>query len=425
MAGSSFVLQAYRYATIALAPIVPLALKRRAARGKEDRDRMAERLGFAGRARPEGQLIWIHGASVGECQAALPLIDALLKESGRSILVTSGTVTSAKLMAERLPPRAFHQFAPVDTPSAIVRFLDHWQPNIGLFVDSEIWPNTLAKAYARGIKLALINGRISARSFAGWRRFRRSAKTLLSNYDVCLAQDAETAARLTALGAPRVEITGSLKADAPPLPADQAKLGALRMAIGTRPVLLAVSTHPGEDETILPARDVLRRQFPDLLTIIAPRHPERGADIAMLCGSRPVKQRSKQELPEPATAVYVADTLGELGLFYRLAPFAFIGGSLIPHGGQNPLEAARLHCAVLTGPHTENFTPAYDAILAAQGAGRVHSCAEIVALAARLIERPQEARAMGDAAFNAAAELGGAVEKTRVAVEALLSHARA
>jgi 3-deoxy-D-manno-octulosonic-acid transferase len=425
MAGSSLVLQAYRYATMALAPIVPLALRRRAARGKEDRDRMAERLGYAGRERPEGQLVWIHGASVGECQAALPLIDALLKEAGRSVLVTSGTVTSSRLMAERLPPRAIHQFAPVDTPSAITRFLDHWKPDAGLFVDSEIWPNILAKAHARSIKLALINGRLSARSFAGWRRFRRSARKLLANYDVCLAQDAETAARLTALGAPRVEITGSLKADAPPLPADPAKLDAMRAAIGARPVLLAVSTHPGEDETILPAHDALRRRFSDLLTIIAPRHPERGADIAMLCGGRPVRQRSTGELPDASTAVYVADTMGELGLFYRLAPSAFIGGSLVPHGGQNPLEAARLHCAVMTGPHTENFTPAYAAILKAQGDGRVHSCAEIVALATRLIERPEEARAMGDAAFAAASQMGGAVEKTRVAVEALLSHAHA
>jgi 3-deoxy-D-manno-octulosonic-acid transferase len=423
MAGSSLVLQAYRYATMALAPIVPLALKRRAARGKEDRDRMAERLGHAGRERPKGQLIWIHGASVGECQAALPLIDALLKETGRSVLITSGTVTSAKLMAERLPPGALHQFAPVDTPSAITRFLDHWQPDIGLFVDSEIWPNILAKAHARGIKLALINGRLSARSFAGWRRFRRSARKLLANYDVCLAQDAETAARLTALGAPRVEITGNLKADAPSLPADPTALAAMQAAIGARPVLLAVSTHPGEDETILPAHDALRRRFPDLLTIIAPRHPERGADIAMLCGTRPVKQRSNGKLPDANTAVYIADTMGELGLLFRLSPFAFIGGSLIPHGGQNPLEAARLHCAVMTGPHTENFTPAYNAILAAQSAGRVRSCAEIVALATRLIERPEEARAMGDAAFMAAAQMGGAVEKTRAAVEALLSHA--
>jgi 3-deoxy-D-manno-octulosonic-acid transferase len=422
MAHRPLALLAYRCATAVLAPAVPLLLKRRALRGKEDRERMEERLGKASRARPEGELIWIHGASVGECLAALPLIDELLKAPERSVLITSGTVTSARLMGERLPPRAFHQFAPVDAPAAVKRFLDHWRPAIGLFVDSEIWPNIVMESRARGIRLALVNGRLSARSFAGWRRLPRTAAALLSSYDLCLAQDAETANRLTALGARKVEITGSLKADAPPLPADAERLAALMQTIGPRPVLLAASTHPGEDETILPAHDSLRKQLPDLLTIVVPRHPERGQDIAMLCGARPAVRRSTGALPSDKTAVYVADTMGELGLFFRVAPFAFIGGSLIPHGGQNPLEPARLRCAVLAGPHTENFIASYDAILAAQGAGRVHSSREIASLAARLIADPAEARRMGEAAAQAAATLGGAVEKTRAAVEALLVH---
>lgn len=421
MARWPLALLAYRWATAALAPAVPLLLKRRALRGKENRARMEERLGNASRSRPDGALIWIHGASVGECLAALPLIDELLKAPDRSVLITSGTVTSANLMAERLPPRAFHQFAPVDAPAAVRRFLDHWRPAIGLFVDSEIWPNIVMESRARGIRLALVNGRLSARSFAGWRRLPRTAAALLSSYDLCLAQDAETADRLTALGARKVEITGSLKADAPPLPADAARLAALKQAIGARPVLLGASTHPGEDETILPAHDTLRKQFPDLLTIVVPRHPERGRDIAMLCGARPVARRATGALPSGKTAVYVGDTMGELGLFFRVAPFAFIGGSLIPHGGQNPLEPARLGCAVLAGPHTENFIASYDAILAAQGAGRVHSSLEIASLAARLIADPAEARRMGEAASRAAASLGGAMEKTRVAIEALLA----
>ncbi|HEY8697211.1 MAG TPA: 3-deoxy-D-manno-octulosonic acid transferase [Rhizomicrobium sp.] len=421
MARRPLALLAYRWATTALAPAVPLLLKRRALRGKENRARMEERLGNASRSRPDGALIWIHGASVGECLAALPLIDELLKAPDRSVLITSGTVTSANLMAERLPPRAFHQFAPVDAPAAVRRFLDHWRPAIGLFVDSEIWPNILMESRARGIRLALVNGRLSARSFTGWRRLPRTAAALLSSYDLCLAQDGETADRLTALGARKVEITGSLKADAPPLPADAARLAALKQAIGARPVLLAASTHPGEDETILPAHDALRKQFPDLLTIVVPRHPERGQDIAMLCGARPVARRATGALPSDKTAVYVGDTMGELGLFFRVAPFAFIGGSLIPHGGQNPLEPARLRCAVLAGPHTENFIASYDAILAAQGAGRVHSSLEIAALAGRLIADPAEARRMGEAASRAAASLGGAMEKTRAAVEALLA----
>jgi 3-deoxy-D-manno-octulosonic-acid transferase len=424
MAQTPLTLRAYNTAASALELIAPFALRQRALRGKEDRARLEERLGHAVKSRPTGQLVWIHGASVGECMAVLPLIGELLKTENRSVLVTSGTVTSAQLMAERLPPHAFHQFAPLDTPASVARFLDHWSPDIGLFVDSEIWPNTLAGAKARDIPLALINGRMSARSFAGWRYAPRTAAAILSLYDVCLAQDDETAERLRGLGAKNVLVGGSLKADAPPLPADADKLAALRNAIGARPVFLAASTHAGEDEIILPAHDALRREFPELLTIVAPRHPERGPGIAMLCGTRAAARRAAGSAPDRETAIYIADTIGELGLFYRLAPFALIGGSLIPHGGQNPLEPAHLGCAVLAGPHTANFAQAYNAILAAQGAGRVATCGEIVALAGRLLGFPEDASIMGQAASHAADALGGAVERTRLAIESLLaSHA--
>jgi 3-deoxy-D-manno-octulosonic-acid transferase len=420
-----FSLLAYRYATTALAPIAPLALSRRALRGKEDRARMGERLGHAKIARPTGQLVWIHGASVGECIAALPLIDLLLKTGNRSVLVTSGTVTSAGLMAERLPPRAFHQFAPIDAPGAVKRFLDHWRPDAALFVDSEIWPNLLVAAHARGVALALVNGRMSERSFLGWRRAPKTAAAILSLYDVCLAQDGESAQRLRALGARNVEISGSLKADAPPLPADESKLAALSAAIGNRPLFLAASTHTGEEQTLLPAHDTLRRLLPGLLTVIVPRHPERSSDIAMLCGTRNTRRRSDGHEPGADTAVYVADTLGELGLFYRLAPCVFMGGSLVQHGGQNPLEAARLSRAIMAGPHTGNFAPAFDAIFAAQGSGRVLTSGDIAAFAGRLLSNPQDVDRLGDAARRAAESLGGALEKTRLAVEAILPHASA
>jgi 3-deoxy-D-manno-octulosonic-acid transferase len=419
----SLALTVYRYATTALAPVVPFALARRARRGKEDSLRLRERLGCASLPRPAGQLIWIHGASVGECLSVLPLIDELLKTTDRSILVTSGTVTSAKLMAERLPRGALHQYAPVDTPSAIRRFLDHWQPDIALFVDSEIWPNMISSANAKNIPLMLVNGRMSERSFLGWKRWRRSAASLLSRYDLCFAQDAESARRLSSLGAKRVEISGNLKADASPLPADPQKLDDLHRAIGSRPVLLAVSTHPGEEETILPAHDRLRQVSPDLLTIIAPRHPVRGDDIAMLCGKRIFARRSKDELPSSDTAVYIADTLGELGIFYRLARFAFVGGSLVPHGGQNPLEPAQLERAVVAGPHTHNFNAAYERIFAAQGLGLVASSSELVSLAEQLFRNPGEAERLGKAAAEAARALGGAAGRTRTAVEALLTDA--
>lgn len=417
---ASLGLTAYRLLTRALSPAVPLVLRKRLIRGKEDQDRSEERLGIASVPRPKGKLIWVHGASVGECVAALPLIDALLSSAPCHVLITSGTVTSAKVMRERLPAKAIHQFVPVDTPSATAKFLDYWKPDIGLFVDSDIWPNLILNARARGVRLAQINARISERSYEAWYRVRKTAGELLSAFDVCLAQDDAIAARFKKLGAPDVRVIGSLKADAPALPADQENLAALRMAIGNRSVFFASQTHPGEDETILPAHDTLRQRFPDLLTIIAPRHPERGSAIASLCATRPYKLRSQNALPDTGTAIYIADTIGELGLFYRLCHFAFIGGSLISHGGQNPLEPAKLGCGVLAGPHTFNFTTAYEAIFAAQGLGLVQSAGEISRLATTLLADPEEAQKLGNAARSGAEDLGGAVSKTVAIVMKML-----
>ncbi|MGH6876163.1 MAG: 3-deoxy-D-manno-octulosonic acid transferase [Rhizomicrobium sp.] len=418
-------LTAYRFAVAALAPAAPLLLRARARSGKEEPARLSERLGRASLPRPPGQLVWMHGASIGECVSVLPLIGTLLEQPGRSVLLTSGTVTSAVLMRERLPACAFHQFVPIDAPAAAARFLDNWRPDAAIFVDSELWPNLLSSIHLRRIRLALVNGRMSAKAFAGWRRAPASARRILACFDICLAQDDLSAERLRLLGARDVRMTGNLKADAQPEPPDPEKLAALEQAIGARPLLLVASTHPGEDETILPAHDALRRRHSGLLTIVVPRHPARGPEIAMLCGTRAVQRRSEHSLPAAETAVYIADTIGELPLFYMIAPFTFMGGSLIPHGGQNPLEAAHLERAVMAGPHTCNFVSAYDAIFSAQGAGRVHNCAEIVDLAGRWLADPASVRAAGMAAAHAATALGGALEKTRAAIEALLVHARA
>ena len=415
----------YRTATAALAPLVPLLLRRRILRGKEHSERTDERLGIASQPRPPGALVWVHGASVGECLAALPLIESLLAHACCNAIVTSGTVTSAKVMSDRLPERALHQFVPIDTPAATARFLDYWRPQVGLFVDSDIWPNLVLGAKDRGVRLALVNARMSQRSFDSWRLVPATAAALLAAFETCLAQDEEIAVRFRTLGALDVRMIGSLKADAPALPADAEKLEALRQAIGTRPVFLAAQTHPGEEETILPAHDALRRTFPDLLTIIVPRHPERGAGIAMLCGTRNCRLRSNGDDPAPDTAVYIADTMGELGLFYRLAPFAFVGGSLIRHGGQNPMEPVKLGCAGLAGPHTFNFTSAYEAIFRAQGVGRVNAAGEIAALAGALLGDLTRARALGQAAHEGARSLGGAVAKTIEIVQTMLADARA
>ena len=420
MARTPLGILAYRAATALLSPAAPMLLRRRGRQGKEHRDRAAERLGYAGATRPQGKLVWVHGASNGECVAALPVIEQLAAK-GVAVLMTSGTVTSAEMMEERLPKGAIHQFVPIDTPAATRRFLAHWKPDAGLFVDSDLWPNLILGAKAQGAKLALVNARMSKRSFEGWRWARKTVHAILAAFDVCLAQDEEIAARFRALRAPDVRVIGSLKEDAPPLPFDGEKLAQLKSEIGSRPVLLAAQTHPGEDETILPVHDALRQRYPNLLTVIVPRHPARGADIAMLCDTRRVQLRSAGGPIMADTAVYIADTLNELGLFYRLVPFAFVGGSLVPVGGHNPLEPARLSCAVLAGPHTFNSATAFAAILAAQGLGLVRSSTDIVAIASRLLGDAAEAKALGEAAARGAATLGGAVEKTIAVVDAFLA----
>lgn len=420
MASTPLGIQAYRFAARVLSPAVPLLLRRRRRRGKEDRDRVSERLGISNTPRPEGRLVWVHGASNGECLAALPLIEAFVS-NGLKVLVTSGTVTSAELMQARLPQGSVHQFVPIDTPAATARFLKHWRPDVGLFVDSDLWPNLILGAKATGVRLALVNARMSQRSFESWRWARKTAAAILAAFDVCLAQDEEIAARFRVLGASDIRVVGSLKEDAPPLPFDETKLLELKAAIGARPILLAAQTHPGEDETILPAHDTLRLRHPDLLTIIVPRHPSRGAEIAELCATRKCQRRSEGGAFASNTAVYIADTIGELGLFYRLVPFAFVGGTLVPRGGHNPLEPARLHCAVMAGPHTFNSASAFDAVLNAQGIGRVTSSREIADLTERLLDDPEQARALGNSAARGAASLGGAVEKTFATVNALLA----
>jgi 3-deoxy-D-manno-octulosonic-acid transferase len=410
-------LQGWRLFTKAVAPFARLVLNQRAARGKEDWTRMNERLGVAGVARPPGRLVWLHGASVGESLSALPLIEKLREDA--NVLVTSGTVTSAALLGQRLPQGVLHQFVPLDTPGAVARFLDHWRPDAGLFIESDLWPNLILMAHARGVKLALVNARISARSAQRWTWAKRSVATLLGAFDMVLAQDEEVADRFRRLGAHNVQVVGSLKADAPPLPVDEEALAAMRGMIGTRPVLLAAQTHPGEDETVLPAHDLLRARFPDLLTILVPRHTGRGPDLEMLCGARAFRRRSTGGEISGQTAIYIADTMGEMGLFYRLSHFCFLGGTLVPLGGHNVLEPARLQCAVLAGPNISSAPKAYEAVFAAQGFGQVTSSADIAREAARLLSDAGLAKAAGEAAARGAASLSGAVGRTADALRDL------
>jgi 3-deoxy-D-manno-octulosonic-acid transferase len=401
----------YRSLTVPLPPLAILYLRWRCWHGKEDPARLRERRGIPGRPRPSGPLLWIHAASVGEANAVLALIERLLQtHPWLEILVTTGTIASARVLERRLPLRARHQFAPLDLPRWIARFLDHWRPDLAIWVESELWPNLVLATQARGIPMVLVNGRLSARSYRRWRRWPGLIRPVIGAFAQCLAQDEEQAGRLQRLGARRVEGLGDLKAAATALPVDRIELDRLRRQIGGRPVWLAASTHAGEEEI---AAAVHRRLAPNhrrLLTIIAPRHPIRGAEIAAtLTGlAMRVVRRSAGQPIVADTDIYLADTMGELGLFYSLAGIAFVGGSLARKGGHNPFEPARLGCAVLHGPDIRNCA-AMAAALAAVGADEVVTDdAELARAVSTLLHRPQ-LRAERAAAGTRAAAAGFAV----------------
>ena len=389
-------LELYRGATRLGGPMIEAQLRRRAERGKEDPLRWRERLGAAGMARPDGPLLWLHAASVGESRSLLPLIETLLAQRGAlQVLVTTGTVTSAALMSEQLPARARHQFAPVDRPQAWRAFFEHWRPQLGVLVESELWPNLILEARAQDLPLALVNGRMSERSYRRWVLLPASAARLCGGFALCLAQSDADRARLAALGAGKATIAGNLKYAAPPLPADPDALEGLAAAMGDRPIWLAASTHPGEETLVLEAHRRLAERLPDLLTMIAPRAPGRGDALAADIRRRGLRlaQRSRDEPLDGACAIYLADTLGELGLLYRLASIALVGGSLVPHGGQNPLEPARLGCPILLGPHTQNFAEIAARLVQAGAARRAGDSADLVAaLTALLPDRATRAR---------------------------------
>lgn len=405
---------AYRGAGTLLLPFVDLLLERRTRRGKEDPLRRGERKGCSSCERPDGPLVWVHAASVGETMSVLPLID-WLAGSDLSVVLTTGTVTSATLAARRLPRGAIHQYVPLDLPLFINRFLDHWQPVAALYVESEIWPTTLGELHRRRIPHALVNARISERSLASWLKVRPIARALFGRFSLVLAQSAEDAARFERIGASDVVMTGNIKFDCKPLGADQTELEALRRLIGARPILLAASTHPGEEALVTEAALKIAKSLPDLLTIIVPRHPDRRTDIMaeLEANGCQLAARSRGEIPGPETDIYLADTLGELGLFYRLADVAFVGGSLVPIGGHNPIEAAQLDIAVLHGPHVYNARDIFAALDEGGGARPVRDANELAEQALRLLSTPTLARDSARAGREIVESGRGALEQTR------------
>jgi 3-deoxy-D-manno-octulosonic-acid transferase len=483
-------LRFYALATGLAEPLAPWLLSRRVKRGKEDAARLGERLGRASRPRPDGPLVWLHGASVGESVSLLPLIARIAAaRPDLTVLVTSGTRTSAELLAQRLPAGAIHQYAPVDAPGAVARFLTHWRPGLGLFVESELWPNLILGARRRGVRLALVSARMTEASAKGWARRPNAAKAMLSGFEAILAQDDASAERLQGLGG---HVTGrlNLKRLGAPLDADAAQVAALKAAFGERGVILAASTHPGEEALIatavrgLPSRPLL---------IIAPRHPDRGEAIeAQLTGAgfgvarrsrvlppsalgssrnstirqeKPLPPRgegvgdggasaspndlhetanpiARRDTPTPDPSpqgggelranaptgedlagrdVYLADTLGEMGLFYRLADVVIMGGSFVQGvGGHNPLEAAQLGVGVVTGAERFNHADPYAEMIAAGAAVGVEDAAGLERELGALMAAPEHLHELGERARVYAAAQAGAFEDGWRAIAPLL-----
>jgi 3-deoxy-D-manno-octulosonic-acid transferase len=408
-------LKAYRALTRLAAPFTPMILAWRTRRGKEERDRRAERYGVATAPRPQGFLAWFHAASVGEANAALPVIEAIAAERPEiRLLLTTATVTSARLARTRMPKGVLHQYVPFDIQVFVQRFLRHWRPDLAVLVESEIWPNLVLETKAQGIPLLLINGRMSASSFKRWRRRPGLSRPLFSAFDLVLAQNDRLAERFAQLGAPRALDAGNLKADAPPPPADLPGRRKLDAVLAGRTVWLAASTHQGEDEIVRAAHLMMRTARPDLLTIIVPRHPERGPLIAELVRAAGLKvvMRSEGKLPDADTDIYVADTIGELGLFYALVPVAFVGGSLGDRGGQNPVEPIKLGAAVLTGPNWQNFRDSYSALIRAGGCKQVTDAASLAEAVLHLLEDGDARETMTKRALGTIAAMGGALPRT-------------
>lgn len=394
-------------------------------RGKEDPIRSSERLGRPSVARPDGPLVWVHAVSVGEAMAAMPVIDRLIA-GGTGVLVTTVTTTSAALVGHRLRPGLIHQFAPLDLAGPVDRFLGHWRPDLALFVESEIWPVSIARLADHGIPLVIANARLSPRSFRGWRRVVPAARAVFRRMSLVLAQTDDDAARFSRLGAPDVATFGNIKFDAGLPDVGTTDLAALEAGIGDRPLLLAASTHPGEDEVVLSAFLKLREKRPEALLVIVPRHPLRGADIALLseAAGLATRRRGADELPDADTLVYVADTLGELGAFFRLSTVVLMGGTFIAGiGGHNLIEPARLGAAVVSGPHFSNWLDIYAAFADAGGLAIVQTPDDLTDTVLALLDDPVRRTAQAAAAERVVAGSAGAVSRTIEAIAPLIGGA--
>lgn len=355
----------YKILNRLIAPFLGAFFRRRVKAGKENHARIHERFAKYIEPKTTEKLIWFHAASVGESQLLLELARRLVSDglTDAAFLFTCQTQTAAGLIAKTLKDDpslsaiiATQKMAPVDTRGATRRFLDHWQPNLTIFAEGEIWPNQLLELEARGVPAILVNARMTERSTLGWLRFKKTAETVFSTYDLMIAADVQTKTGLEALSGKSVINPGNLKSALPAPTVDETMLQALRAAVGPRDVFLAASTHAGEEALII---DAFPKLQPRPLLIIAPRHPERGDEVDSLlsCTKLSVSRWSETRAIPPGTDVLLADTMGEMGLWYRLANSVYLGGGHAPGvGGHNPLEALRLGKPILTGPSLFNFS---------------------------------------------------------------------
>jgi len=413
-------LSVYRFLTSYLIePLLKLHVYLRLRKGKEDSVRYLERYGISTIKRPSGPLIWFHAASIGESLSILSLAEHLNeRDPTLNFLITTSTVSSAKLVAQRLPKKSFHQFATRDAKRWIQRFLTYWRPSLAIWIESELWPNLALETFAQKIPLILLNARLSDRSYQRWQWLKGFIKPLLNCFSVCVSPSSEQASRLKLLGAPNVITIGNLKFAAKPLSYQRSDLKALQTKIKQRPIWLAASTHPSEEILIAEAHSLIRKTYPELLTIILPRHPERGDEIVETLNKKfKIARRSIGELPSNVTEIYLCDTLGETGLFYRLADIVFVGGSLVPIGGHNLIEPALLHSAILHGPYTHKSRELVTLFQAHQASIEIQDVSQLAEQITELLKHAHLRQKLSEAAF----EVASAQNKTLEQVITVLS----
>jgi len=418
---AKLLLRLYRGVGMIAYPFVGPFLRARAAKGKEDHARRGERYGYASVERPAGPVVWLHAASVGESLAVMPLIDRI-EGFDVSIVLTTGTVTSAAIAEERLSSQTHHQYVPLDMQRAINRFLDHWKPDLAIFAESEIWPTTIRELAARNVPQILVNARMSDRSISRWQQRSGLAEAVFGELAQVIAQTETDAQRFRDLGAPWVTVAGNLKTDVDLPPANPAELAALRAQIGLRPTWLAASTHEGEETCMADTHRMLALHEPNVLSVIVPRHPDRAAQIATELAAQGlhVTTRSSREPITNETQIYLGDTIGEMALYLGLSRIVFMGKSLKAEGGQNPFEPAKAGLAILSGRYVQNFREAYENLLTAGGARLVRDEQMLAGHILHLFRNEQDLQTMQKAGFETVNAMAGAVETTVQALDAYI-----